>query len=257
MGESENMSGGKKIKEITENLKTKNNKVDNKKTSSKQAKTQTSMISTETNVLPTKNRKRRTFITPNQITILRILLIPFMVFFYLSEFIPYSKLIAVVIFIMAAITDFIDGKLARKTGMITDMGKFLDPIADKLLVMSALILVITDSIIIAEWAVWATIIAIIILAREFLVSALRLVAASKNIVMAADNWGKYKTFFQDIALMNFMFIAFLLPKVDILTVAFNIYLIFSYILILIATLLTIISGVNYFIKNGSVLSSKK
>jgi len=196
-------------------------------------------------------------ITPNQITVLRILLIPIIIFFYFADFIPYCKIIAAGIFLIAAATDFVDGYLARKTGLITNMGKFLDPIADKLLVMSVLILVITDSVIIAEWGIWAGIIAIIILAREFLVSALRLVAASNGIVMAADKWGKYKTFFQDIALLNFMIIAFLLPQMSIATTAFNIYIIISYIFILIATLLTIISGVNYFVKNKAVLFEKK
>jgi CDP-diacylglycerol--glycerol-3-phosphate 3-phosphatidyltransferase len=211
---------------------------------------------TKTNIVEVKKTKKL-IITPNQITILRILLIPIMVFFYFADFIPYCKIIAAGIFLIAAATDFIDGYLARKTGLITDMGKFLDPIADKLLVMSALVLVITDPVIIAEWYIWAGIIAIIILAREFLVSALRLVAASKNIVMAADKWGKYKTFFQDMALLNFMIIAFLLPQMSVTTTAFNIYLIISYILIFIATLLTIISGINYFVKNKAVLCEKK
>ncbi|MBR2053059.1 MAG: CDP-alcohol phosphatidyltransferase family protein, partial [Clostridia bacterium] len=82
--------------------------------------------------------------TPNQITCIRIALLPFIAFFYLADFIPWGKFIAVVLFAVAALTDFIDGKLARKTGQVTDLGKFLDTIADKLLITVALILVVAD-----------------------------------------------------------------------------------------------------------------
>lgn len=190
--------------------------------------------------------------TPNQITLIRIFLVPFMIFFYLADFIPYGKLIAVIIFAVAAITDFIDGKLARKTGQVTDLGKFLDPIADKLLIVGALVLVITDAMVIANWAVWAGIIAIIILAREFMVTGLRQVAASKNIIISADNWGKYKAFIQDLALPAFMLLSFF-NQYEILTGSgLSAFAYVCFVLIITATILTIISGVNYFIKNWKV-----
>ncbi|MDD2445240.1 MAG: CDP-diacylglycerol--glycerol-3-phosphate 3-phosphatidyltransferase [Clostridia bacterium] len=195
--------------------------------------------------------------TPNQITLIRIFLVPFMIFFYLADFIPYGKLIAVIIFALAAITDFIDGKLARKTGKVTDLGKFLDPIADKVLVMSALILVVTSQMIVSMWGTWAAIIAIIIIAREFLVSLLRQVAASKNIILSADNWGKYKAFLQDLAIPAFMLLVFFV-NYNILTGTWLMaYIYFCYLLIAVATLLTIISGINYFIKNKHVFCEGK
>lgn len=192
--------------------------------------------------------------TPNQLTLIRIFLVPFMIFFYLSDFIPYGKLIAVVIFALAAITDFFDGKLARKTGQITDLGKFLDPIADKILILGALVLVLTDKMIIAEWGVYAAVIAFIILGREFLVTALRQFAASKNVIMAADNWGKYKAFMQDLALPAFMLLSFfnqysILSEAELFAFEY-----ICFVLIITATLLTIISGINYFVKNKFVFS---
>jgi CDP-diacylglycerol--glycerol-3-phosphate 3-phosphatidyltransferase len=195
--------------------------------------------------------------TPNQITLIRIFLVPFMVFFFLADFIPYGELIAVIIFALAAITDFIDGKLARKTGNVTDLGKFLDPIADKILIMSALVLIITNGIIVSTWGVWAAIIAIIILAREFLVSVLRQVAAGKNIILAADNWGKYKAFLQDLAIPAFMLLIFFINHSILTGTWLEIYIYFCYLLIVSATLLTIISGINYFMKNKKVFYKDK
>lgn len=192
--------------------------------------------------------------TPNQITLIRIFLVPFMIFFYLADFILYGKLIAVIIFAFAAITDFIDGRLARKTGQITDMGKFLDPIADKLLILGALVLVITDALVVDNWAIYATVIAFIILAREFLVTGLRQIASSKGFVIVADNWGKYKAFMQDLALPAFMLWSFF-KQYSILTEAgLSAFEYICFVLIITATLLTIISGVNYFVKNKIVFA---
>lgn len=192
--------------------------------------------------------------TPNQITLIRIFLVPFMIFFYLADFIPYGKLIAVIIFAVAAITDFIDGRLARKTGQVTDLGKFLDPIADKLLVLSALVLVITNIMVITRWPIWATIIAIIILAREFMVTALRQIAASKNVIMSADIWGKYKALMQDLALLAFMLLTLFNQYPILSNEGFSAFTYICFVLIITATLLTIISGINYFIKNKSVFA---
>lgn len=191
---------------------------------------------------------------PNKITLIRIILIPIMVFLYLATFIPYGKIIALAVFILAACTDFLDGMIARKYGLVTNLGKFLDPIADKLLTASALLLVVCDMTIPAPYGV---IIAIIILGRELIISAFRQVAATKNFVMAADKWGKVKTIFQDIALPA-LFLLSLIYQYSWFSQTFVfVYEIICYVLIGIATLLTIISGLNYLIKNWKVLKEDK
>ncbi len=186
---------------------------------------------------------------PNRLTVLRIILIPFMMFFYLADFIPYGigKLIALVIFIIASLTDLLDGKIARKRNLITTFGKFLDPIADKMLTSALLFLLIVDGTIPSPWGV---IVVTIIIAREFMVSALRLVSASKGVVLAADIWGKAKTFVQMIALPFCLVLSYLL------TCGFSVagwivlaVKIVAFVLLCVATVLTVISGVNYIVKN--------
>lgn len=191
---------------------------------------------------------------PNKITLIRIILIPIMVFLYLATFIPYGKIIALAVFILAACTDFLDGMIARKYGLVTNIGKFLDPIADKLLTASALLLVVCDMTIPAPYGV---IIAIIILGRELIISAFRQVAATKNFVMAADKWGKVKTIFQDIALPALFFLSLIYQYSWFSQIFVFVYEIICYVLIGIATLLTIISGLNYLIKNWKVLKEDK
>lgn len=123
---------------------------------------------------------------PNKLTMLRILMIPvFMVFIELNS-LPNHILWAFVVFVLASLTDMLDGKIARKYNLVTDFGKFMDPLADKILVTAALIYFIPLGLAPA-WIV------ILILAREFLVTSLRLIASGKGIVIAADKWGKYKT----------------------------------------------------------------
>lgn len=123
---------------------------------------------------------------PNRLTILRIILIPFFVFFMLYEGIPYGNWIALSIFAIASLTDMFDGKIARAKKLVTNFGKFMDPVADKLLVCSALICFV-DTGKIPTWIV------LIIIAREFIVSGFRLVAAEQGVVLAAGIWGKMKT----------------------------------------------------------------
>lgn len=187
---------------------------------------------------------------PNKLSLLRIILIPFMLFFYLATFVPYGKIIALGIFIIAALTDMLDGKIARKYNLVTNLGKLLDPIADKLLVMSALLLVVVDYTIPHPYGV---IVAIIIIGRELLISAFRQVAASKNIVMAADMFGKIKTCTQDAALPLLFLVSFLTYDVTINATALQVIQIVGYCLIGLATLFTILSGANYMIKNKEVL----
>ena len=191
---------------------------------------------------------------PNRITLVRIFLIPIMVFLYLATFIPYGKLIALAVFILAACTDFLDGMIARKYGLVTNLGKFLDPIADKLLTASALLLVVCDMTLPPPYGV---IVAIIILGRELIISAFRQVAATKNFVMAADKWGKVKTIFQDIALPALMVLSLIYQYSWFSQTFVFVFEIICYSLIGIATLLTIISGCNYIIKNFSVLKEEK
>lgn len=188
---------------------------------------------------------------PNRLTLMRIILIPFMMFFYLANFIPYGigKLVALLIFIVAALTDLLDGKIARKRNIVTNFGKFLDPIADKILTSTVLFLIIADGTIPNPWG---AIIVTIIIAREFMVSALRLLAANKGVVLAADMWGKAKTFVQMIALPICVILSYIYtcgfapPGWLVLLVE-----ILAYVTLGLATILTIISGINYLVKNRS------
>ena len=191
---------------------------------------------------------------PNRITLIRILLIPVVIFFYLSEsFIPCGKLLAAIIFVAACLTDFLDGYYARKLNLVTTIGKFMDTIADKLLVISALVLVICDGTIPAPWG---AIIVTVIIAREFMVSALRLLAASKGTVMAADSWGKAKTMVQMIAIPVCMLIPFVVEIAAAGWLVLSIQII-GWALLGVATVLTVVSGVNYIVKNKDCFKENK
>ena len=128
---------------------------------------------------------------PNKLTLLRILLVPFILLCFSLP--PWGMWIAVVLFVIAAVTDTLDGRYARAHGMVTDFGKFMDPIADKLLVTSVLVMLTAQGKVPA-------VVSILFIAREFVISGLRLVAAGKGVVLAAGNLGKIKTTLQDIAL---------------------------------------------------------
>lgn len=185
---------------------------------------------------------------PNKLTMLRIILIPFMMFFYLASFIPFGigKIVATVIFIVASLTDLLDGKIARKYNLVTDLGKFLDPIADKLLTATAFLLIMADGTLLAPWGV---IIVAIIIAREYTVSALRQIAGTKGIVLAADMWGKIKTVVQMIALPTCFLVAYLNCAGFASTTAILVVSIVSYVLVGLATVLTVMSGIHYLVKN--------
>lgn len=171
---------------------------------------------------------------PNKLTMARVILIPFFVLFLLVPIAgDYSKYIALVIFIIASLTDLFDGKIARKYNLVTNFGKFMDPLADKLLVCSALICFIELDLLPA-WIV------LIIIAREFIISGFRLVASDNGVVIAASYWGKFKTTSQMI--MIILLIA-QIPGFDLLEQAF----------IYIALILTVVSLVDYLIKNKDVL----
>ena len=176
---------------------------------------------------------------PNKLTIFRVILIPFFVFFLLSpSFEGYGNYIALAIFIVASLTDLLDGKIARKYNLVTNFGKFMDPLADKLLVCSAIICLL-------QLGRLPIVAVLIIICREFIISGFRLVAATNNVVIAADMWGKFKTTFQMI-----MVIAMLL-HIDHPT-----FLLFEKVLMYIAVILTIVSLADCMIKNKDVLKEQ-
>lgn len=173
---------------------------------------------------------------PNKLTILRTVMIPFFILFlYTDWFHGYDKIIAAVIFIAASLTDMLDGKIARKYNLVTNFGKFMDPLADKLLVCSALIALV-DLNKIAAWVV------IIIIAREFIISGFRLIAAENGIVIAANYWGKFKTVSQMIMII--------LLLIDL----GGVFDILEQIFIWLSLALTVISLITYIWQNRSVLS---
>ncbi len=183
---------------------------------------------------------------PNKLTVLRVVLIPvFVALFYITA-VPYNYLISAVVFVVAALTDFLDGYIARKRNLVTNLGKFLDPIADKCLVATALIVMLLPyDMAILPW--YGSIAVAIILCRELIVSGFRMVAASKGVVLAADKVGKIKTVFQDVG------IAVLLAGASIWPGLYTVVNIVGLCILGVATLLTIISGVNYVVKNVQVL----
>lgn len=177
---------------------------------------------------------------PNKLTLFRVILIPFFVFFLLAPYFEgYGNYIAVAIFIVASLTDMLDGKIARKYNLVTNFGKFMDPLADKLLVCSAMICLISTG----QLAAW---IVIIIIAREFIISGFRLIASDNGIVIAASYWGKFKTTFQ-----------MLMVIVLILNIPNQFFTVLGIILTYIALALTIISLIDYIAKNKDVLKEQK
>lgn len=201
---------------------------------------------------------------PNSITLSRLLMIPLIIFFYLADFIPFGRLVAAILFLVACLTDFLDGYVARKYNKVTTLGKFFDSIADKVLVMTGLILIVSAPIIGSApvvYPAWLGIVcAIIILAREFIVSALRQLAAAKGIVLAADMGGKIKATAQYIVITLFMVLAFV--KTDLLVqtskepLSISIINFVLMILLIATTFLTIYSGASYIIKNSKVFKDK-
>lgn len=176
---------------------------------------------------------------PNKLTILRVCLIPVFLIFLLVSGIPAGKWIALFVFVIASLTDTLDGYIARRDNLITDFGKFMDPLADKLLVDSALIAFVGMGRI-SSWIV------IVIIAREFIISGFRLVASDNGVVIAASWWGKIKTIVQMI--MVIVFIADFGGKV--ISVIENV-------LLYAALVLTVISLIDYIAKNKEVIADYK
>ena len=174
---------------------------------------------------------------PNKLTILRVILIPFFVFFLISPFFDgYGNYIALAIFIIASLTDMADGKIARKYNLVTNFGKFMDPLADKLLVCSAMICFIE----LEKLPAWFV---IIIIGREFIISGFRLIAAENGVVIAANYWGKFKTVSQMIMII--------LLLIDL----GGVFDILEQIFIWLSLALTVISLITYIWQNRSVLDA--
>lgn len=176
---------------------------------------------------------------PNKLTVLRVIMVPFFVFFMLTDVGgAANKWIALVLFIVASLTDMLDGKIARKYNLVTNFGKFMDPLADKLLVCSALICMIElDRL--PAWFV------IIIIAREFIISGFRLIAAENGVVIAANYWGKFKTVSQ------MVLIILLILNFD------GFFAVLTQIFFWISLALTVISLITYIVQNKKVISMQE
>ena len=174
---------------------------------------------------------------PNKLTLFRVILIPFFVLFMLVDITAYDKWIALAIFIVASLTDLLDGKIARKYNLVTNFGKFMDPLADKLLVCSALICLVA----LTKIPAW---IVIIIIAREFIISGFRLIASDNGVVIAASYWGKFKTTFQ------MVMICLMIADIEAISLITSVVM-------WIALILTIVSLVDYLIKNKDVMKDTK
>ncbi len=177
----------------------------------------------------------------NKLTILRILLVPvFLIFMSVNFATNIGIIIATAIFILASITDKLDGYIARSRNQVTSFGKFLDPLADKLLVTSALVSLVQFGSIPAWFCM-------VIIAREFAVTGLRTIAASEGVVIAASKWGKLKTVIQIVAIISAL--------LNLIVV--NRFLdLFTYYSLIAALIITIISGIDYFVKNKNTISFK-
>ena len=177
--------------------------------------------------------------TPNKLTIARMIIVPFLVIFLLTGWGgEANRYISLTLFVVASVTDWFDGYLARKNNLVTNFGKFMDPLADKLLVCSAMICMI-DLKRLSAWFV------IIIIAREYIISGLRLIAAENGIVIAANYWGKFKTASQMIMII------LLILHFD------GIFVILEQIFIWLSLALTIISLITYIWQNRTVLSMQE
>lgn len=174
---------------------------------------------------------------PNKLTMFRVILIPFFVIFMLVDITNVDKWIALALFIIASLTDLLDGKIARKYNLVTNFGKFMDPLADKLLVCSALICLV-ELALIPAWIV------IIIIAREFIISGFRLIASDNGVVIAASYFGKFKTTFQ------MVMICLMIADIEAISLL-------TTVVMWLALILTVVSLIDYLVKNKDVMKETK
>lgn len=195
---------------------------------------------------------------PNKLTLLRVFLIPFFILFFFWSSFPYHFAISLLIFAFAAFTDSLDGYLARKNDLITDFGKLMDPLADKLLVISAFVCILGGGYFHIGFGENADLVIslvglIIILAREFIVTSIRLVAAGKGIVIAADKWGKFKTISQ-MVWVCLMLLRLAVPQTVGPALLSNLWQWVLVVLFAISIVLTVGSGFNYVWKNKGLIN---
>ena len=189
---------------------------------------------------------------PNKLTMARVVMIPvFVVLFLLKDRSAVLVIAAIAVFVAASLTDMLDGKIARKRNLVTNFGKFADPLADKLLVCSALICLLYFHLI----PVWA---GIVIVAREFIISGFRLVAAEKGVVLAASMTAKVKTTVQMIMTISLMVTEFvrMLPALPVFHVILTVLSVLNWILIIAAVILTVVSLAEYLVKNWGVMEGE-
>lgn len=185
---------------------------------------------------------------PNKLTVARVVLVPFFIFFLLTDIVPMSSLWALVVFALASVTDALDGHIARSRNLVTNFGKFLDPLADKVLVISALVCFV-------DMGLAGAVPVIIIIAREFMVSGLRLVTAGEGVVVAAGIWGKLKTAFTMVAIVVILLFAVIFGK-DSASYEMWVTAV-EQTLIWISTALTVISGAIYLNGYKSYINTDK
>lgn len=196
---------------------------------------------------------------PNILTVIRILIVPFILLFALTSFCSINYYIVFALFVIGAITDFLDGYLARKYNVVSNIGKFLDPIADKVLLLSGLIVIVYVQFsfdkVFDSPLLYLTLISIfIIIARDYIVDVIRQIASTKGKVIPADIYGKLKTFVQDFAVPMLLFYFALIINGNCEVAGFvKVFGLISYALFAIGVILTILSGVNYFVKNKDIL----
>lgn len=184
---------------------------------------------------------------PNRITLSRILLTPVMAAaYYIPLYRGFNFILAAVIFIIAACTDFIDGKVARATGAVSDLGKFLDPLADKILAATALFIIVESHTL---PIIFGSLLCALILSRELMIGMLRQIAAAKGFILAADKWGKLKTVLTNIAIP----LLFASKKDYTLPLLYDVLYYAGFSLFIAAALMTVLSGVNYLYKNRTLL----
>ena len=177
--------------------------------------------------------------TPNKLTVARMILVPFLVLFMLTDLGgEANRYIALAIFVVASVTDWFDGKLARKYNLVTNFGKFMDPLADKLLVCSAMICFIE----LEKLPAWFV---IIIIGREFIISGFRLIAADNGVVIAASYWGKFKTASQMVTVILL-----------VLNIQNTVFTVLGTVFIYISLVLTVVSLIDYIAKNKEVLKEQ-
>lgn len=205
---------------------------------------------------------------PNKLSLMRIILVPFILLFmlpiHIGSFEPsgwnvficeYGMIIAAVLFVIASVTDLFDGKIARKYNLITNLGKFLDPLADKMLVICILIALVDLGRISSIWVC-------IIIVREFAVSGIRMLASAKGVVIAAKMIGKIKTVTQMVAISYLMFETLLIKIIDaasscdLADITEGVQVVGN-VLLIISVIMTIISGVDYLLKNKDFLKETK